>query len=68
VREWKAQREEPGAGEAALRRRLLEHHGIEVGAGLGPLAGSLWRIGLMGENARPENVQRLLSALREELA
>ncbi len=68
VREWKAQREEPGAGEAALRRRLLEHHGIEVGAGLGPLAGSLWRIGLMGENARITNVECLLNALRRELA
>jgi alanine-glyoxylate transaminase/serine-glyoxylate transaminase/serine-pyruvate transaminase len=55
------------AGEAALRRRLLERHGIEVGGGLGKLAGSIWRIGLMGENARPECVERLLAALREEL-
>jgi alanine-glyoxylate transaminase/serine-glyoxylate transaminase/serine-pyruvate transaminase len=57
-----------GAGEAALRRRLLERHGIEVGGGLGKLAGTIWRIGLMGENARPENVARLLEALRAELA
>jgi alanine-glyoxylate transaminase/serine-glyoxylate transaminase/serine-pyruvate transaminase len=55
------------AGEAALRRRLLEVHGIEVGGGLGKLAGSIWRIGLMGENARTECVERLLAALREEL-
>ena len=55
------------SGEAALRRRLLEVHGIEVGGGLGKLAGSIWRIGLMGENARPENVSRLLTALRAEL-
>ncbi len=54
--------------EAALRGRLLERHGIEVGAGLGKLAGSIWRIGLMGENARPEVVDRLLDALAQELA
>ena len=51
-------------GEARVRRRLLEEHGIEVGGGLGKLAGSIWRIGLMGENAREENVERLAAALR----
>jgi alanine-glyoxylate transaminase/serine-glyoxylate transaminase/serine-pyruvate transaminase len=56
----------PG-GEAALRRALLERHGIEVGGGLGPLAGRIWRIGLMGENARKENVERLVGALEREL-
>lgn len=55
------------AGEAALRRRLLDRHGIEVGGGLGKLAGRIWRIGLMGENARPDVVDRFLGALREEL-
>jgi alanine-glyoxylate transaminase/serine-glyoxylate transaminase/serine-pyruvate transaminase len=55
------------AGEAALRARLLEAHGIEVGGGLGPLAGRIWRVGLMGENAREENIARLVAALREEL-
>jgi len=55
------------AGEADLRRRLLHEHGIEVGAGLGPLAGQIWRIGLMGENARLECVERLLTALHQEL-
>ncbi len=55
-------------GEAALRRRLLERHGIEVGGGLGKLAGEVWRVGLMGENAREENVARLAQALREEMA
>ena len=54
-------------GEAALRRRLLDRHGIEVGGGLGPLAGRIWRVGLMGENAREEAVERLLAALRTEL-
>jgi len=54
-------------GDANVRRRLLEEHGIEVGAGLGPLAGEIWRIGLMGQNARPEPVERLLEALRKIL-
>ena len=54
------------SSEAALRRRLLEHHGIEVGGGLGKLAGAIWRIGLMGENARPESVERLITALNAE--
>jgi len=53
-----------GVDEAAVRGRLLSEHGIEIGAGLGPLAGKVWRIGLMGHTARPENVQRLLDALR----
>ena len=55
-------------GEADLRSALLERHDIEVGAGLGSLAGKIWRIGLMGENARVDKVERLLSALEKELA
>ncbi len=54
-------------GEAGLRHRLLDTHGIEVGGGLGPLAGKIWRVGLMGENARKENVERLVGALEQEL-
>jgi alanine-glyoxylate transaminase/serine-glyoxylate transaminase/serine-pyruvate transaminase len=52
-----------GIDEAAARMRLLTEFHIEIGAGLGPLAGTIWRIGVMGHTARPENVQRLLSAL-----
>jgi alanine-glyoxylate transaminase/serine-glyoxylate transaminase/serine-pyruvate transaminase len=55
-------------GEARVRRDLLERYGIEVGGGLGKLAGRIWRIGLMGENARLINVEALLFALRKELA
>ncbi|MCP4006873.1 MAG: alanine--glyoxylate aminotransferase family protein [bacterium] len=57
----------PVDDEAALRRKLLQDHGIEIGGGLGKLAGSVWRIGLMGENARTEVVRILLDALRGEL-
>jgi alanine-glyoxylate transaminase/serine-glyoxylate transaminase/serine-pyruvate transaminase len=55
-------------GEAALRRRLLDVHGVEVGGGLGKLGGRIWRVGLMGENARPESVEALRRALAQELA
>lgn len=55
------------AGEAGLRRRLLEEHGIEVGGGLGKLGGRVWRVGLMGEGARDDRVARLAEALRSLL-
>lgn len=54
-----------GADEAGVRKRLLNDFGIEVGAGLGPMKGKIWRIGLMGETSRRENVDRVLAALRE---
>ncbi|MCC2095911.1 MAG: alanine--glyoxylate aminotransferase family protein [Hyphomicrobiales bacterium] len=57
-----------GADDAKVRRELLLTHNIEIGAGLGPLAGKVWRIGLMGEGARDEHVDTLLSALDKVLA
>jgi alanine-glyoxylate transaminase/serine-glyoxylate transaminase/serine-pyruvate transaminase len=54
----------PGVDEARARSRLLDDHGIEVGAGLGPWAGRAWRIGLMGESCRPEKLERLLAGIR----
>ncbi len=56
-----------GVDEAEVRRRLREEHLIEIGAGLGPLAGKIWRVGLMGHTARAENVDRFLDALRRSL-
>jgi alanine-glyoxylate transaminase/serine-glyoxylate transaminase/serine-pyruvate transaminase len=56
------------AGEAKIRRRLLDEHDIEVGGGLGKLAGSVWRIGLMGENARIDRVERLVRGLLTSIA
>jgi len=52
-----------GAEDAAARRRLLDEFGIEIGGGLGPLAGRIWRIGLMGETCRAENVDRFAYAI-----
>ncbi|HOX56250.1 MAG TPA: alanine--glyoxylate aminotransferase family protein [Candidatus Paceibacterota bacterium] len=56
-----------GTDDAAVRRRLLEDYGIEIGAGLGPMAGKAWRIGLMGHSATVRNVDLALTALREVL-
>jgi alanine-glyoxylate transaminase/serine-glyoxylate transaminase/serine-pyruvate transaminase len=53
-----------GADDAGVRRRLLEEYGIEIGGGLGPMAGRAWRIGLMGHGASVRNVDLVLTALR----
>ncbi|MCG3748085.1 alanine--glyoxylate aminotransferase family protein [Vibrio cincinnatiensis] len=53
--------------EEKLRKVLLDTYDIEIGAGLGKLAGKVFRIGVMGNGARIENMQRLLSALSEVL-
>ena len=53
-----------GADDAAVRARLLNEFQIEIGGGLGALAGKVWRIGLMGHTARPENVDRFLASLK----
>jgi alanine-glyoxylate transaminase/serine-glyoxylate transaminase/serine-pyruvate transaminase len=54
-----------GVDEVAFRRQLLERFRIEIGGGLGPLAGAIWRVGLMGETCREENVALFLGALDE---
>lgn len=56
-----------GVDSGVVRRELLERHGIEIGAGCGQYADTVWRIGLMGHNARPDTVTLLLGALREVL-
>ena len=56
-----------GVDEAIVRSKLRTDHKIEIGAGLGPMAGKVWRIGLMGETCRPENVDRVLAALKKVL-
>src|SRR2546428_1013008 len=56
-----------GVDEAAVRKRLLTDYNIEVGAGLGPLKGKIWRVGLMGETSNQANVKAFLSALGQIL-
>jgi alanine-glyoxylate transaminase/serine-glyoxylate transaminase/serine-pyruvate transaminase len=52
-----------GVNEAEVRKTLLNEFGLEIGAGLGPLAGKIWRFGLLGYSCRPDNVMLCLSAL-----
>ena len=56
-----------GLDEAAIRRRLLQDYNIEIAGGFGPLAGKIWRIGLMGFSSRAENVELLLAVLKKLL-
>jgi alanine-glyoxylate transaminase/serine-glyoxylate transaminase/serine-pyruvate transaminase len=57
-----------GIDEAAVRRHLLDEYNIEIGAGLGPLAGKIWRVGLMGASSAPRLIVLLLGALESALA
>jgi len=56
-----------GIDEAAIRSTLLNKYNIEVGGGLGALAGKIWRVGLMGESSSINHVNMLLSALKAEI-
>ena len=57
-----------GMDESAVRSELLTRYSIEIGSGVGPLAGKVWRVGCMGGTARPENVEFFLESLAEVLA
>jgi alanine-glyoxylate transaminase/serine-glyoxylate transaminase/serine-pyruvate transaminase len=52
-----------GVDEAAVRSALLNEYNLEIGAGLGAMAGKIWRIGLMGFASNPTNVLFCLGAL-----
>jgi alanine-glyoxylate transaminase/serine-glyoxylate transaminase/serine-pyruvate transaminase len=56
-----------GVDSAALRRYLLDVHNIEIGSGAGKYAATVWRIGLMGHNARPDRALHLLAALADAI-
>ncbi|MGA0602484.1 pyridoxal-phosphate-dependent aminotransferase family protein [Caulobacter sp. KR2-114] len=57
-----------GIDEAQVRARMLAKYNLEIGAGLGPLKGQIWRVGLMGASATPWHVRLCLTALTEALA
>lgn len=57
-----------GVDEAAVRKALLTGFNLEVGAGLGPLAGKIWRVGLMGASSTPHTLLQFLAALESALA
>ncbi len=56
-----------GVNEAAVRDHLLNKYNIEIGAGLGQLAGKIWRIGLMGYTSNEKNIKLCLKALKDAL-
>ena len=56
-----------GVDDARIRSRLLNDSNIEIGGGLGPLKGKIWRIGLMGSGSSRENVMMVLEALHRAL-
>ena len=57
----------PGVDDGKIRKRLLEEFSIEISGGFGPLAGKIFRIGLMGSSSTQENVRRVLEALERVL-
>lgn len=57
-----------GVDDAAVRKQLLAQYNLEIGAGLGELAGKAWRIGLMGYAARRENIALCIKALEDVLS
>jgi alanine-glyoxylate transaminase/serine-glyoxylate transaminase/serine-pyruvate transaminase len=56
-----------GVDDAAVRRLLIEDYGLEIGAGLGVMAGNIWRLGLMGHACNMRNVLVCLAALEDVL-
>jgi alanine-glyoxylate transaminase/serine-glyoxylate transaminase/serine-pyruvate transaminase len=56
-----------GLDAKAIATKLRIEYNIEIGLGLGELAGKVWRIGLMGYNSKPEKVLLLLAALKKVL-
>ncbi len=58
----------PGVVDLKVRQELLNRYGIEIGGGIGPLKGKVWRIGLMGESSTADNVLLVLRALEDALA
>ncbi|KAL4438458.1 hypothetical protein ABPG77_000106 [Micractinium sp. CCAP 211/92] len=57
-----------GVDWAALAKHAMERYSVEISGGLGPTAGRVWRVGLMGYNAKPANVELVLAAFRSGLA
>jgi alanine-glyoxylate transaminase/serine-glyoxylate transaminase/serine-pyruvate transaminase len=56
-----------GVDDATVRKQLLTENNIEIGGGLGPFKGKVWRIGLMGYSSQTNNVMLLLAALEKAI-
>lgn len=57
-----------GVNDAAVRNALLEKYQLEIGSGLGPLAGKVWRFGLLGQSSQQENVLLCMAAMEDVLS
>lgn len=57
-----------GVDGAALSKFAMDTYSLEIAGGLGPTVGKVWRIGLMGYNAKPQNVELVLAAFKHSLA
>jgi alanine-glyoxylate transaminase/serine-glyoxylate transaminase/serine-pyruvate transaminase len=56
-----------GVDWAAVVKNAMDKYSLEIAGGLGPTAGKVWRIGIMGYNARPQNVALVVEAFRDGL-
>lgn len=56
-----------GVDWAAVVKNAMDKYSLEIAGGLGPTAGKVWRIGIMGYNARPQNVELVLTAFKDGL-
>ena len=56
-----------GVDDLAVRKRLLNEYNLEIGAGLGPFAGKIWRIGLMGYSSNYKNITYCINSLKAVL-
>ena len=56
-----------GISDIKIRKTLMKDFNIEIGGGLGPLSNKIWRVGLMGETAKKENIQKLMDAFNKVL-
>mgnify|MGYP001343607294 CR=1 FL=1 len=54
-----------GIDDLAARKRLLNDFNLEIGAGLGVLAGKIWRIGLMGQSSNKKNIEHCLDSIKQ---
>lgn len=56
-----------GVDWAALVKNAMDTYSVEIAGGLGPTVGKVWRVGIMGYNAQPQNVELVLAAFKDGL-
>ena len=56
-----------GVDWAAVVKNAMDMYSVEIAGGLGPTVGKVWRVGIMGYNAQPQNIELVLAAFRDGL-